>query len=57
MLFTLRLDSRDMNALVDVAFRDPFLVHNRYFGEETVIATVVKFIEESAELAIVRPGG
>jgi hypothetical protein len=42
-------EGREMSALVDVAFRDPLLVHNRYFGEETVIATVVKFIEESVE--------
>jgi hypothetical protein len=42
-------EGREMSALVDVAFRDPLLVHNRYFGEETVIAKVVKFIEESAE--------
>jgi hypothetical protein len=42
-------EGREMSALVDVAFRDPLLVHNRYFREETVIAKVVKFIEESAE--------
>lgn len=48
-LYGLIGEGREMSALVDVAFRDPFLVHNRYFSEESVIATVVKFIGESIE--------
>jgi hypothetical protein len=37
-------------AFIDVALRDPFLVHNRYFGEEAVISRLSRFILEGTHL-------